>query len=273
MIIAQVSDTHIDLDCPDTGRRLADFAQTIADINALELQPDVIVHTGDIVHNGRRDEYGAAAAIMAEARAPVFVLAGNKDNRENLHEAFAEYGYLSPDPGFIHYAIEDFPLRLIVLDTMTTRSNKGDFCRERADRLIDMMGAVPSRLIVVFTHHPPYVVTEGPEAHHFETRESAVRLRRALHHSDRVAAVFTGHVHRAVSGDVKGIPASSMPSIATSLRKGDYPAELQNVPVYHLHHFDPDGGLTSETRIVGTESQKPVSQTGAPRQRQALSRP
>ena len=52
MIIAQISDTHLTLDTPDADRRMYDFASTIADINALDPAPDVIVHTGDIVHNG-----------------------------------------------------------------------------------------------------------------------------------------------------------------------------------------------------------------------------
>jgi len=113
-----------------------------------------------------------------------------------------------------------------------------------------MIDAGPEKPIAVFTHHPPFVVTEGPDAHHFESRDMAVRLRRALHHSDRIVAVFTGHVHRAVSGDVAGIPASAMPSIATSLRKGEYPAYMKSRPVYHLHRFDSEAGFISQTRIV-----------------------
>ena len=84
MIIAQISDTHVALDAPDADRRMQDFASTIADINALDPAPDVIVHTGDIVHNGRPDEYAQAAAVLAMARAPLYVLPGNKDERTNL---------------------------------------------------------------------------------------------------------------------------------------------------------------------------------------------
>ena len=60
MIIAQISDTHIALDTADADQRIRDFERTIADINALDPAPDVIVHTGDIVHNGRQDEYAEA---------------------------------------------------------------------------------------------------------------------------------------------------------------------------------------------------------------------
>ena len=97
MIIAQISDTHIALDTPDADRRIRDFALTVADINALDPAPDVIVHTGDIAHNGRQDEYAQAVATLANARAPVYVLTGNKDNRPKLCEAFSDRGYLMPD--------------------------------------------------------------------------------------------------------------------------------------------------------------------------------
>ena len=43
MIIAQISDTHIALDTPDADRRISDFALTVADINAPDPAPDVIL--------------------------------------------------------------------------------------------------------------------------------------------------------------------------------------------------------------------------------------
>ena len=88
MIIAQISDTHIALDAPDADRRIRDFEVTIADINALDPAPDVIVHSGDIVHNGLRDEYNQCLSTLAKAAAPVYVMVGNKDDRANLCKRF-----------------------------------------------------------------------------------------------------------------------------------------------------------------------------------------
>src|ERR1043165_1041340 len=107
MIIAQISDTHIALNSPDAERRVLDFEQTIADINALDPAPDVIIHTGDVVHNGQSDEYAEAIRILAKARAPVFVIPGNKDDRANLRAAFSSEGYLETGSNFIEYAVED----------------------------------------------------------------------------------------------------------------------------------------------------------------------
>src|SRR5262249_43908527 len=137
MIVAQISDTHISLDTPDADQRASDLARVIADINALDPAPDLIVHTGDIVHSGQPDEYERVAATLAQADVPVYVVAGNKDNRANLRAAFASRGYLAPGADFIEYAIEDFPVRLLALDTVGA-TNRGDFCAERVRRLSDL---------------------------------------------------------------------------------------------------------------------------------------
>ncbi len=252
MIIAQISDTHIALDPPDTDQRFLGFERTIADINALDPAPDLIVHTGDIVHNGRKDEYARAAAILAKARAPVYVLAGNKDDRANLRAAFSPFGYPAPNSDFIDYAVEDYPVRLIAVDTLSPGGNRGDFCRERVRRLIDLIDAETGKPIAVCAHHPPFEVPVGPDPVNFETPEMMARLAQALQHSGRVVAVFSGHVQRGTAGHVGSIPAIVVPCTATTLRKGAYPAHMRRSPVYYVHRFDPAWGFSAETRIVGT---------------------
>jgi Icc protein len=250
VIIAQISDTHISLDAPDAEERIRDLARSVADINGLDPPADVIIHTGDIVQSGRPEEYALAAATLAEARRPVYVAAGNKDNRMNLRRAFGPGACPASDADFIDYAIDGYPVRLIALDTLSSRSNKGDFCPERVRRLLDLIDAERRRPIAVFMHHPPFVVAVGPDPVHFETPEAMSRLQQALQHSGRVVAIFTGHVHRSTAGHVGGIPAKVTPSIATVLRKGEYPAHLKRRPVYQLHRFDRDFGFLTETRIV-----------------------
>ena len=254
MIIAQISDTHIALDTPDASRRIRDLEMTIADIDALNPAPDVIFHTGDIVHNGRTEEYAKAASILAQARVPVYVIPGNKDDRANLRAAFSPRGYLNRGSSFVEYAVEDYPVRLIALDTLNTNSNKGDFCVDRARRLAELIDAETSKPIAIFAHHPPFEVKVGPEPFNFETPEMMMRLRQAAQHSNRVIAIFSGHVHRSTVGYVASIPVSVMPSIATTLRWGNYPDHMKSRPVYHVHRFDPAWGLITEERVVGLPS-------------------
>ena len=263
MIIAQISDTHIAFDTPDAGQRIEDFERTIADINALDPAPYVIVHTGDVVHNGRPDEYARARSIFAKARAPVYVLVGNKDDRGNLRAAFLAAGYLSRDSVFIDYAVQDYPVRLIAVDTFSTAGNKGDFCEERVRRLIRMIDADTAKPVALFAHHPPFEVQVGPDPINFETPEAMARLAKAAQHSRRVAAVFSGHVHRSTAGHVGAIPALVAPCIATSLRKGEWPPHMKTKPVYYIHRFDPAWGFITEARIVGAEASAAKGLAGA----------
>jgi 3',5'-cyclic AMP phosphodiesterase CpdA len=252
MIIAHISDTHIAVDTPDADQRTWDLERSIASINSLDPVPDLIVHTGDIVHSGQPDEYALAVSTLAKAHAPVYVVAGNKDNRANLRAAFSSRGYLAAESDFVDYAIDDYPIRLVVLDTLSSNSNRGDFCAERVRRLVNLVDGETTKPVAVFTHHPPFVVTVGPHPLHFETQEPMSRLQQALERSGRVVAVFSGHVHRPAAGHVGNIPASVVPCVATTLRKGDYPAHMQSRPIYHVHRFDSDGGFVTETRIVGS---------------------
>jgi len=254
MIVAQISDTHIALDTPDADRRISDFKQTIADINALHTAPDLIVHTGDIVHNGRREEYAEAAAILVAARAPVYVLPGNKDQRVNLYAAFPAHKYLTPGAPFIDYAIEDYPVRLIGLDTLSEGNNRGDFGRERIERLNKLVDAETKKPIAIFMHHPPFEVPVGPDPLNFVAAEAMAEVSQALQRSGRVIGIFCGHVHRHTSGYVGKISAKVVTSVATTLRKGTYPPEMDGRPIYYLHHFDPNGSFATETRVVGLES-------------------
>ncbi len=253
MIVAQISDTHIALDMPDADQRISDFVRTIADINALDPAPDLILHTGDIVHNGHRDEYAESAAILAKARAPVYVLPGNKDRRDNLYETFSAHKYLTLSAPFIDYGIEDYPVRLIGLDTLSEGNNKGDFGRERIERLTKLVDAEDKKPIAIFMHHPPFEVSVGPDPLNFVTEEAMRELRQALQRSGRITSIFCGHVHRLTSGHVGKIPVTVATSIATTLRKGTYPSEMDGRPVYYIHRFDTDGSFVTETRIAGTK--------------------
>ena len=251
MIIVQISDTHLALDGPEGERRLRDFARVIDDITALAPAPDVIVHTGDIVHHGRADEYAEAAAILARARAPVYVMAGNKDERANLLGAFSSSEhYLATGSPFIDYAVEDFPVRLIMLDTLSAASNKGDFCPARLNRLSAMIDAEPQKPIAVFTHHPPIEVLVGPDRYHFENLDAMQALCDALTRSGRVIQVFSGHVHRPYAGRVGSIPVTVATCVATALRRGEYPESMKPVPLYAIHRHDPATGFSTETRMA-----------------------
>ena len=122
MIIAQITDTHIAHDAADAEQRARDLERAILDINALDPAPDVVIHTGDIAHGGRTVDYARVAALLGMARPPVWVAAGNRDDKENLHRAFSPWACRAASGRRLDYAIEDFPVRLIAMVSVRSGS-------------------------------------------------------------------------------------------------------------------------------------------------------
>src|SRR5436305_3103639 len=160
MIIAQISDTHIVAPgklfrCPvqgsaaDSERGYREFdtaaylARAVATLNALVPRPDVAVVTGDLVDHGEPEEYEHLRALLRPLAMPVFVIPGNHDARDPLRAAFGGDGYLPAD-GFLQYTVEDYPLRLVALDTLIPGKHSGSLCAERLRWLDRTLAAQPS---------------------------------------------------------------------------------------------------------------------------------
>ncbi len=247
MIIAQISDTHIYPDEPNLGNRMPDFERCVADINRLDPQPDVVIHTGDIAHNGTPEKYREAFRVLDQLRSPFFVVAGNRDDRALLRSKLPSLRYLAPDSSFFQYSVETFPLRLISIDTKGAINNMGGYCDARADNLRLALAEHPNTPTVIFMHHPPFEIVESTYRWQFNPPVEIEKVEKALEGQSQVIRVFCGHAHRDARGVVAGIPVSCVPSVAIGLRFGEYP---DNAPVYQVHRLGPDSEFNTETRIV-----------------------
>ena len=51
-------------------------------IKSLGTTPDVILHTGDVTHHGKIEEYKIVNDILDNLKIPIFYTPGNRDNRK-----------------------------------------------------------------------------------------------------------------------------------------------------------------------------------------------
>jgi 3',5'-cyclic-AMP phosphodiesterase len=268
MIVAQISDTHIirpgalfraPIGHGTDGRRIyADFdtaahlVHAVAELNRLHPLPDVTVVTGDLVDHGEPVEYEHLRALLRPLRMPVFVIPGNHDAREPLRQAFSDAGYL-PAADHLQYAIEDFPLRLVALDTLVQGEHHGALCAERLQWLDRTLAARPDRPTVLLMHHPPF-----PTAITFMDKyglEGAGGLADVLARHGQVERVLCGHLHRAIDRRFAGTVAGTAPSTAHQIRLDVIPnAPLRFVaepPGYQLHLWHEESGLVTHTCVFG----------------------
>ena len=99
---------------------------------------------------------------------PCFVLPGNRDDRRNLAAVFADGRHVRPDMPFVQYAVEDFAVRLIVVDSVNPGASKGRLCPDRLGHIRWPLEADTARPACLFLHHPPFEVAVGPDPRHFD---------------------------------------------------------------------------------------------------------
>jgi 3',5'-cyclic-AMP phosphodiesterase len=267
MIVAQISDTHIlapaalfraRIDVTPTGERVyADLdtarylARAVAAINRLDPLPDVAVVTGDLVDHGDPAEYEHLRALLAPLRMPAFVIPGNHDARDPFRQAFRGDGYL-PTEGYLQYTVEDYPLRLVALDTLVPGAHHGMLGADRLDWLDRTLAAQPDRPTLVLMHHPPFAT--GITFMDGMGLENPAALGGVLARHHQVERVLCGHLHRAIDRRFAGTVAGTAPSTAHQVRLDLVPdAPLRFIfepPGYQLHLWDQDAVVT-HTALFG----------------------
>jgi 3',5'-cyclic AMP phosphodiesterase CpdA len=269
MLIAQISDPHIVAagklfrgpvqgTAPDAERISHEFdtaaylAQAVAALNALVPKPDIAVATGDLVDHGAPEEYEHLRDLLAPLQMPVFVIPGNHDAREPLRQAFRADGYF-PAAGFLQYAIEEYPLRLVALDTLVEGKGGGELCHERLSWLDRTLAAQPSRPTVVLMHHPPFPTGITYMDNH--GLDNAAGLAEIVARHPQIERILCGHLHRAIDCRFAGTVAGTAPSTAHQVRLNLIPdARISFIfepPGYQLHLWQ-NGGLITHTAVLGT---------------------
>ncbi len=221
MLITQISDCHISWPPADGSDRLGDLEQCVAYVNSLDPQPDLVVHTGDVAHDAAQIEYDKAAEKLSELSAPFCVIPGNRDDRSLLRDTFS--GHLPADchDEFVQYLIAGEKLCVIMLDTLSYQSNKGRLCQVRLDHFKDMLNRAGDRPVVIFMHHQPFEIAIAKVPLQFEDRANLAEFSSILSGHGNVREIFCGHSHRTASGEVAGIPVSTITSTARDLRLDD----------------------------------------------------
>lgn len=262
MLIAQITDFHVCLAGElafsgqiDPGQRLRDC---IAVLNNYCPRPDLVLATGDLVNGGKRLEYEYLRSILDELHAPYFLIPGNHDNRISLRQVFTDHVYLPPT-GYLQYTIDDYPLRLIGLDTLNEGHPDGLLCADRLSWLSQQMAKHQDRHTLIFMHHHPYKIGD-PTLDAIGCRGASAMGDR-IERCTNVERLVCGHLHRTTYVKWKGTTASSSPATAPSFSLSISPAVqhgwLPTAPGFSLHRWTEREGLVSFPIFLDETGQTP----------------
>ncbi|NUQ17001.1 MAG: metallophosphoesterase [Sphingomonas sp.] len=157
----QLSDSHIGFNKPPNADARATFREAIAKVKALPVQPDFIIHTGDVSQLSRDDEFDDAEQILKETGLPVFVVPGEHDMLDpDAGKAFLNrFGKGSKGAGWYSFDHRGVHFVAMVNVADLKPGGMGNFGAEQLKWLkADLAGRSSSTPIVVFAHMPPWTV-------------------------------------------------------------------------------------------------------------------
>jgi Icc protein len=221
----------------------------------LNPRPDVVVITGDLTDCGLDTEYANLTRMLRTlAPTPVFVIPGNHDRRGSLRDGLKHLPGVTVDPRYVQYAVDAYPVRLVMLDTLVPGAAHGELQTEQLEFLDRILAAVPDKPTIVGMHHPPFacgMIQDSINLH------NAGAFATVIARHPQVERIICGHHHRPVVARVAHAIALISPSVvhqvAMSLPPHD-PADhgslILEPPAFQLHRWTPTDGVVSHTIYV-----------------------
>ncbi len=210
---------------------------------------DAVIVTGDLADCGLTEEYAELARrLTILAPVPVYLIPGNHDRREAMRAAFPAL----PEGAFIQYAIDDFPARLVMLDTVVAGATHGHLCEARLDWLRRTLAERPERDTMIAMHHPP--LATGIAQYDRITLDNRDAFRDVIAANPQVSRIICGHHHRMISGNVAQATCIVAPAIAYQFELPHDPAReigfVLEPSMFLLHDWAPERGFITHAAYV-----------------------
>jgi 3',5'-cyclic-AMP phosphodiesterase len=240
----QISDSHIGFDKPANPNALGTLKEAIAKVGALRTKPAFMIHTGDITHLSKPQQFDDAEQRIARAKLDVHYVPGEHDViDEGAGKAYLDrYGKLSKGKGW--YSFDHGGVHFVGLVNVfdLKAGGMGNLGPEQLAWLADdLKGKSASTPIVVFAHVPLWTIAADWG---WGTQDSAAALQLLARFGS--VTVLNGHIHQLmqkVEGNVTFHTARStafpQPAPGTAPSPGP-----KLVPAGELH------GLLGITRVT-----------------------
>lgn len=234
----QVSDSHLGFDKPANPDTTATFSEALQDIAKLPGTPRFLIHTGDITHLSKPQQFDTANQLLTTTRLATYTVPGEHDVLEDDNKSWLNrYGKQNGSKGDGWYSFTADGVHFIgLVNVMDLQGNGlgalGNAQLEWLEQ--DVKGLSASTPIVLFAHVPLWTV-------YADWGWGTVDAARALTYLKRFGSVtvLNGHIHQVmqkVEGHVAFHTARStaFPQPAPGAAKGPGPMA---VPAGRLRNY------------------------------------
>ena len=246
--LIHISDTHFgpDHSLEIRGANLWERACALVEaINDLPFQPDIIVHTGDVVNDPDLPAYAQAREVLSGLKVPVYYSTGNHDDVAMMREALTlpQHELLVPESTdklcyqITHPAADGY--ELFVLDGKVPPEDgfHGFISREQIEALANRISG--DKPVAVFCHYPfSEIGSKWIDEHLLTTNRDEVLAMLKEKAGEQLKGIFSGHLHRGLTLFKNGVLNSGVSSPAcefTAVPAGDFCDFIPGGPIPFNH--------------------------------------
>ncbi|APX71780.1 metallophosphoesterase [Companilactobacillus allii] len=195
--IIHITDTHL----TPRGARPANHQQVdpyiklqniFQDIESMPKRPDMVVISGDLIHEGVEFDYKKLRDIVnyqiEKLQLPIYVILGNHDRTNAFYQ-----GYLGDKPQEkYYYNIATSLCDIYFVDSTHGDIEQGYVNQEQLEWLEKSLNKSDKKMSLIFMHHP----VDGPAVTHmrYSILQNSQELLDLVNGSN-VKAIFSGHIH------------------------------------------------------------------------------
>jgi Icc protein len=245
LLVLQFTDPHL-TGSPDMRVRgvatSATLARCVAHARRRHARPDVVLLTGDLVHDDPAG-YAALAARFRDAGAPVHCLPGNHDDPADVRRALA-------GAPFVHeFATRHGNWVIVMLDSTVRGEHGGRLAEPELARLDAALAAQPGAHAMVCLHHHP--VPHGSAWLDELMLANADAFFAVLARHPGVRALAWGHTHQPFEGMHGRIRLMGTPSTCMQFAQDAAEFEVdERPPAYRWMELGDDGGIETGVEWV-----------------------
>jgi len=234
----QISDSHIGFHKAPNPDVIGTLRRSLAMINAQEVRPAFLLHTGDLTHLSKPEEFDTLNGLMQEARVGQrFYVPGEHDViGDNGAEFFRRFGEKQHTGGW--YSFDQDGVHFVgLINVLNLKA--GGLGSLGADQLAwlksDLAGLSAETPVVVFAHMPLWPLYPQWGWGTDDSGEALSYLRRF-----GSVTVLNGHIHQIqqkVEGSITFYTARSTAYPQPAPGDGPGPGPLQSVTAQALHRY------------------------------------
>jgi len=192
LTFVQISDTHMGFKQPANPHPETTMAEAVTRIRGLPTKPSFLIHTGDVTHLSKPEQFDAAEQIIKGANSEVHYIPGEHDWLDGGQAFKARHGQGTKGDGW--YSFDSQGVHFVALVNVVD-FKAGSLTSLGQDQIAwlkdDVSGLASSTPIVVFTHIPLWAIYPKWG---WGTEDSA----QALNLMKRFGSVtvLNGHIHQ-----------------------------------------------------------------------------